>query len=717
MARLDFFALGSNYYPPFHPPEDWERDVSRMAEAGLNAMRTADLLAGWEWIEAKEGVFDFDWLDRLFELAEKYGLGILLSTGAAQPPIWLLDKYPDVQIVSQDKVPYPTGANFGWACVDHPGYLAESERYLRVLLKRYKDHPALVGWQIHNEIGYPSPPRESGVTEIYCYCEHTAARFRDWLRAKYEGDIEALSEAWATTPARIRYHDWQQVQPPRVRPVGWGSPRSWLDWRTFINQHFADFVAWQNEIIKAGDPVHPTTHNLALGTNLGVERGVDPWLYPETGLDAFGYDIYPVGRFKEEPWWTSFRLDYYRAPALHAGMPCWVPEIESGPIGGWVLGPWHATTARDIRRYDLEAIAHGVKMILYHGYRDWDPFPLRWGGLVDLHGEPTERYEAARQVNSVVQAHETLFLEAEPVRAEVAIICDQANLIALYGMGASEFLLQAIKGVYYALWSQGYPVEFITPELLAAGAGDRYKVIFMPFLMLVAAEGGAALADFAAKGGTVVAFANCAMLDGRSWYWHDRPGAGLAAVFGVRERFIQQAEEVALVPEPGAALFDGVTGPLAGHWHRQDLQLAEGTEVLARFADGEPAVTCHSYGDGQAYAFGTHFDVATLLHRDDEHRRVFANLLREAGVERAFIMEGGAQLDGHLLMRGEQMLFILANHGTKDATATVRLPRVSADVAVTDLFAERLLETSHDGTGLRFGLSVPGYDGTAVLIE
>ena len=28
-------------------------------------------------------------------------------------------------------------------------------------------------------------------------------------------------------------------------------------------------------------------------------------------------------------------------------------------------------------------------------------------------------------------------------------------------------LFQAIKGVYYALWSQGYAVEFITPELLA----------------------------------------------------------------------------------------------------------------------------------------------------------------------------------------------------------------------------------------------------------
>ena len=57
--KLDFFPLRSSYYPPFHTPEDWVRDVARMADASFNAMRTAELIASWEWIEPQKGQFDF----------------------------------------------------------------------------------------------------------------------------------------------------------------------------------------------------------------------------------------------------------------------------------------------------------------------------------------------------------------------------------------------------------------------------------------------------------------------------------------------------------------------------------------------------------------------------------------------------------------------------------------------------------------------------------
>ena len=59
MPELDFLPVGSSYYPPFHTPEDWERDVKRMAEAGLNTIRTAELIASWDWIEPRRGDFDF----------------------------------------------------------------------------------------------------------------------------------------------------------------------------------------------------------------------------------------------------------------------------------------------------------------------------------------------------------------------------------------------------------------------------------------------------------------------------------------------------------------------------------------------------------------------------------------------------------------------------------------------------------------------------------
>lgn len=722
LKPLHFFPIGSSYYPPFHTPEDWLRDVSRMADAGLNALRTAELIASWEWLEPRRGEYDFGWLDQVFDLCERYGLRVLLGTGAGSPPIWLLDEYPDVQIVSQDGIPYPTGAMWGWACIHHPGFRAEAERYLRTLLARYGRHPSLLGWQIHNEIGYPAIQRIPGFVEVYCYCPHTAADFREWLMAKY-GDVETLSEVWACTPTRHRYHDWSQVKPPRSAPTAWGSPGAWLDWRMYIAQSFADFVAWQNSMIKESDDVHPTTTNLVrlLDAEFGAIRGIDPWLYPET-CDAFGLDLYPRDRFLEEPFYTSLRLDYARSPALHADKPFWLPEIESGPIGEWVLGPSHATTGRDIRRYVLDSIGHGAKMLLYQGYREWDPLPLHWGALVDLNGEPTERYEEARRVNGVVQDHESLFVAAQPTRAQVGILVDQRNGIACQGMGAGEMLFKAIKGIYYAYWSQHYPVEFITPELLASGKGRIYRLLLLPFFMLVTPACAQALEEFVWSGGTVIGFAKCGMLNEKSWYWHDRPG-GLVRLFGAKESHIRKAQSVAIRPEPGNPAFENIPGPLAGYWHRQDFAVNEGTLVLARYEDGMPAVTCHHHGQGRAILFGTHFDIAALDPHAAGHHRVFANLARWANVERPWDIEGSPLLDGHLLELGAEAadraasLFVLVNHGAEEASARVCLHRGWQEAEVTDLFAQRRLSAARCKKGLCLELSLGGYDSTVLLIE
>jgi len=573
-----------------------------------------------------------------------------------------------------------------------------------------------------NELGYPTTERNEEPSELYCYCEHTAERFRGWLRRKYDDDIEALSEAWACTPSRLRYHDWAQARPPRSTPVGRrgiGSPGHWLDWQTFTSRNWANFVGWQNRIIKSADTEHPTTTNLV--GQLYSPRGVDQWLYPDM-VDAVGFDLYPVTSREQPPYTISLRLDYARSPAVHSGKPFWLPEIESGPIGGWVLGPGQDTTAEDIRRYDLESIAHGAKMILYQGYREWDSLPMHWGALVDLHGEPTERYEAAQQINRMVAANESLFLEAQPVRAQAAILWDHANAVASYGMGGQEFLMQAMQGAYNGLWSHGIPVEFVTPDLLLQGAGEQYRLLLMPFMMLVTESGGKALADYVEGGGTLVAFAKCGMLDDRSWYWHDRPGAGLADVFGVRERWIKRSDSVQLLPEPDADLFQGIAGPLAGHHHRQDFVLADDVEVLARYPDGDPAVTARKQGAGRAIHFGTHFDIATNLGEDSEHGQVWANLARLAlarlaGAERSFVLSGDAKMDGHMLERGPERLFIVVNHGVEEATATVCLPGVRSDGSITNLLAQEKLEARLESEGLCFDITVQGYDCTALLIE
>ena len=56
------FPLGSSYYPPAHDSGDWERDLRAMRAAGLSAVRTAELITSWDYIEPRRGEPEFDWL-------------------------------------------------------------------------------------------------------------------------------------------------------------------------------------------------------------------------------------------------------------------------------------------------------------------------------------------------------------------------------------------------------------------------------------------------------------------------------------------------------------------------------------------------------------------------------------------------------------------------------------------------------------------------------
>lgn len=71
----------------------------------------------------------------------------------------------------------------------------------------YAKHPAIVGWQIDNEINCE-------VDEFYSEADSVA--FREFLRKQY-GTLEKLNEAWGTTFWNQTYTAWDQIYV--LRPV------------------------------------------------------------------------------------------------------------------------------------------------------------------------------------------------------------------------------------------------------------------------------------------------------------------------------------------------------------------------------------------------------------------------------------------------------------------------------------------------------------------
>ncbi len=758
--RTSYFPRGSSYYPPFHSPEDWVRDTANMASGDMNVIRTAELLATWDYIEPERGKPDWSWLDRIFDLSAENGIQILLGTGSSCPPIWMVDDYPDLQAVSREGTKFPTNSYWGWACVNNPGMDIEVSRFINLLIDRFGTHPALFGWQIDNEPGHH--PAFGGEAErlapktnaYFCYCDRCAQLFREWVQAKYV-DINVLNDAWAWDPTHHRYHDWRQITPPRSLPAEWGNASAWLDFRRFVRDSFTKYVKRQHDVIKARDQIHPTSTNLVTPLRYELEvnwRGIDHWAVGGV-VDVIGYDMYPQKSFKIDPAHSSWFMDWAYSVARHNNRTLWMPELESGPVGGFSAGPLHTTRPGDIKRHMLSCLGHGAKMILFQGYREWNCIPLHWGALVDLDGDPTGRYYAAANVNRVIKENEDFFLDALPAKAGAAIYFTHDNASVLDGQSNESFLYGAVHGIYNALWYEGFNIEFVAPQFLGSTTAD-YDVIFLPFLMHLPQADADKLSDFVERGGTVVGFAKLGHLDEKGWSWNRRPGAGLTSLFGAREtyievfdrmaraendapgsgmgmwgrptdevdEFVESERALAVQVDPTSPLFEGIeSDTVQGYWHRQTFELQDDVEVLARFVDGAPAIIRRRHGLGQAILMATHLDIAVVQHDDPATRTLFANLLTMCGVQRPVIVTGAdsayvaRRVDAHLLELGSQLAVIINNEGETDVELTVTVPRATGMESAIELLSGTPITVTADG-GAKFTITLQAADGVIVML-
>src|SRR5919198_2072990 len=85
---------GAAYYPELFPSQEWEADIARMADAGMNVVRLAE--AAWTYLELDEGHFSFTWLDDVIALCQRYHIAVVLGTPTFIPPAWLVQKYPEI---------------------------------------------------------------------------------------------------------------------------------------------------------------------------------------------------------------------------------------------------------------------------------------------------------------------------------------------------------------------------------------------------------------------------------------------------------------------------------------------------------------------------------------------------------------------------------------------------------------------------------------------
>lgn len=170
--------LGACYYPELTPEAEWPVEIARMKDIGINAVRMGEFV--WSRIEPREGVFDFDWLERIIHLLAENGIAVILCTPSTTAPLWLTETYPEVLMQCDDGTPHQHGAR-QHTCFSSPVYRRFCATIVAKLGERFGSHPNVVGWQIDNEMHYHvahiTPERLRG-----CFCPECHKRFHDRLQ-------------------------------------------------------------------------------------------------------------------------------------------------------------------------------------------------------------------------------------------------------------------------------------------------------------------------------------------------------------------------------------------------------------------------------------------------------------------------------------------------------------------------------------------------------
>ncbi|TYB41890.1 beta-galactosidase [Actinomadura chibensis] len=632
LTRVPGLLYGGDYNPEQWPEDVWADDVRLMKEAGVNLVTVG--VFSWARLQPGPDAFDFGWLDRLLDLLDAHGIAADLATATASPPAWLVRAHPETLPVTADGVRLEFGSRQHY-CPSSPVYRAAAARLARRIAERYRDHPAVVLWHVHNEYG-------DHVAE--CFCAESAADFRGWLRERY-GDLAALNRAWATESWSQRYGRWDEIEPPRTAP-GPLNPTQSLDWRRFCSAALlACYLAEKAVLDEAGGGIPVTTNFMSMF------KPLDYWAWAARE-DVVSDDAYPDPADPAAHVGAAMAYDLMRS--LKGGRP-WLLMEQAPSAVSW--RPVNVPKPPALSRlWSLQAVARGADGVLHFQWRASRAGAEKFHSALLPH-RGTGSPQWARTVALGRDLARLAEVAGARLAADVAVVLDWDSWWALEldeHPSSRLRLKELVLSWYGAAHARNVAVDFVRP---GADLG-RYRLVLLPNLYLASDATAAWLTSYVAGGGRLVCGFFSGVVDEHD---HVHPGGGLAPL---RDALGVVVDEYWPVPD-GASVDVAFGSRVVPATLWSELLEARAAEPAAVYGGGplagRPAVTRNAHGAGRAWYVGCHLGERVGL--------VLEEAFADAGVRPVLDVPAGVEAtrrDGP----GASYLFLL-NHRADEAEAPV----------------------------------------------
>lgn len=632
-------AFGGDYNPEQWPEETWDEDVRLMREAGVNLVSVG--IFSWALLEPSEGVYEFGWLDRVLDLLHANGIRVDLANATASPPPWFSHKYPQSLPVTADGVRHSYGSRQAFAA-SSPEYRRAAAALTEQIAGRYRDHPAVVMWHVHNEYGCHNQPD---------YSDGAAAGFRTWLERRY-GTLDGLNSAWGTAFWSQRYSAWEEILPPRTSGT-WVNPTQQLDFARYSSDELLECYKAEAAIIRSHSP-HPVTTNF-MGFNMGLHQPVDYWRWAEH-MDVVSNDHYLIAEDPRNYQDLAATADLTRGWAQ--GKPWLLMEHSTSAVN------WQprniAKAPGEMLRNAMQHVARGADGTLFFQWRASRAGAEKFhSGMLPHAGTDTKVWREVVQLGQALRNLAELsgsVVTGASGGVDVAILHDTdarwgSELDSHPSVDASN--IAETRRWHDAFYRAGTTTDFrqSTDDL------SGYRLVVAPMQYLLTDEGVKNLDAYVRSGGHLVVTYFSGIADEND---HIRPGSypgAFSELLGVHmEEFfpLRSGEELELSRFGGGSFWSELGRPTTAE------VLAE--VVLGPVA-GSPVVTRNAAGDGRAYYVATSLASVGMAE-------LLGVLCGDAGVEPLFRdLPEGLEV-GRRSKDGTDWTFFI-NHGSADVQLAV----------------------------------------------
>ena len=579
---------GGDYNPDQWPEEVWDDDVRLMKKAGVNLVSVG--IFSWAKIETSEGVYDFDWLDRIINKLGEAGIAVDLASATASPPMWLTQAHPEVLWKDYRGDVCQPGARQHWRPTS-PVFREYALKLCRAMAEHYKGNPYVVAWHVSNEYGCHNR---------FDYSEDAERAFRKWCEERY-GTIDAVNDAWGTAFWAQRMNDFTEIVPPRF--IGDGNfmnPGKLLDFKRFSSDALKAFYVAERDALAEITPDLPLTTNFmvsAAGSVLDYDdwgREVDfvsndHYFIPgEAHLDELAFSASLVdGIARKDPWF----LMEHSTSAVN-----WRPVNYRKEPGQLV-------------RDSLAHVAMGADAVCYFQWRQSKAGAEKFHSAMVPHaGEDSAVFrdvcELGADLNTLA---DNGLLGTKLAKSKVAVVFDYES------EWASEHTATPTQKVHHVdeplQWFRALADHGVTADVVPVrGAWDDYEMVVLPSVYLLSGETTRRVRDYVVGGGRLVVTYYTGISDERDHVWLGGYPGSIRDVVGVRvEEFMPMGDDF-----PGVPDCLGLSNGAVAHDIADVIGSVDGTAtVLETFKDdpwtgmdGAPAIVAHTFGEGRSVYVG-----------------------------------------------------------------------------------------------------------------